>query len=87
MLRLIRSGRLDSLVVLSISYDAQEGSGYSKAFSIGRIVEAEFKAVLETAPIGGMEAKEDFLYIPICNFRATVGSAEAESRRLANGVD
>jgi len=86
MLGLIRSGRLDRLVVLSIPYGAQEGSGYRKALSIGRIVEGEFKAVLETASIGGMELKGNFFCTPMYNIRATVGNSEPESKGLASGV-
>lgn len=86
MLGPIRGGRLDGLVVLSIPCDAQEDSGYRKAFSIGRIIEAELKTVLETSSIGGMEMKGNFLFIPIYNLRATVGDGEPESRRLAGGI-
>ena len=86
MLGLIRGGRPDGLVVLSIPCNGQEGSGYRKALSIGRIIEAELKTVLETPSIGGMEMKGDFLCIPIQNLRATVDGAESESRKLAGNV-
>ena len=65
MLGLIRGGRLDGIVVLSIPCNAKEDSGYRKALSIGRIIEAELKAVLETPSIGGMEMKGNFLCIPV----------------------
>ena len=86
MLGLIRGGRLDGLVVLSIPCNAQKDSSYRKALSIGRIIEAEFKTVLETPSIGGMEIKGNFLCIPMFNLRTMVGDAEPESRRLAGGV-
>lgn len=86
MLGLIWSGRFDSLVVLSVPCNAQEGSGYRKTLSIDRIIEAELKAVLETASIGGMEMNGNFLCDPVYNFRATVGDAEPESRRLVGSV-